>query len=84
MRSRHHMTAMLAMALGTGALGPLIAAQDRRREPKPDALPQEHIPLKASGYVVKPPTNGRREVARRLRQAERAAAKRSSLNGSEK
>lgn len=83
MRSRPHMTALLATALCAGALGPLPAEpKPSRRQPYPKPGAVEAVPLPSGGAVYKPPMNGSQEVARRLRQVERAAAKRSSMNKS--
>lgn len=82
MRSRPHMIAMLA---GIAAvLGTTIEVRYEEPEPRRPDPPPGNDPLKRTRRLsifnddpapTKPPTNGAREVARRLRQMERAAAK---------
>jgi hypothetical protein len=72
MRTRVMMTAMLAAALSSQDLlrGPPLAPPEPSK-PKRLSPTREHI-----WDTGKPPMNGAREVARRLRQMQRNAAKR--------
>lgn len=76
MRTRVHMASMLAlMSASLAAQGPIVAPTAPRpsREPAPTRRT-----LIDTG---KPPMNGKREVARRLRQMQRKATKDAALSG---
>ncbi len=83
MRTRLHMASMLA---AVGAVAPLLATaaasaavpkdSDPVRKNKRRLLPTSMAPTRlAILQTGKPPTNGKREVERRLRQAARKAEK---------
>jgi len=72
MRSRPHMLAMVG-TLAVLATAGAVPAPRAQAEPEPRPPPPK--PPTGHTYHGKPPTNGNREVARRLRQQERALEK---------
>lgn len=86
MRTRGIMLASLAAVLALGEGAPLAKAFPPEPEPPKPRPPNPKRPVFQKEtpritYSFKPPTNGKREVARRLRQMERAAARRAKDAG---